>query len=238
MSTWSASRIECALCHQANSCSLLLGTNTFGGVSDLDTRLGGAARKDTIRAIQRCSRCGYCGPDIARVKEPASEIVSSDRYKQVVDDGTLPELARQWLGWSLIAEASNEPADAGWAALSAAWACDDAGCAEGAERSRNRAAALFQAVIQAGQKLSPAAEGDAAILADILRRAGRFAEAKASCAIELGPETPELIAAGLAFQRFLCEREDRRGYSFNELKRHHRAPASWRPIRCWEIWRG
>src|SRR4051812_22353536 len=109
MSTWTVCRIECALCHQANSCSLLKGTNTFGGVSDLDTRPGGAARQDTIRAIQHCTRCGYCAPDIAHAKEPTSEIVQSAHYKQVVNDRSLPQLARQWLGWSLIAEAAREP---------------------------------------------------------------------------------------------------------------------------------
>jgi hypothetical protein len=55
MSSWGLSRIECAICHQSNDGSLLKSTNTFVGTSDLDTRLGGAARRDTLRAIQRCS---------------------------------------------------------------------------------------------------------------------------------------------------------------------------------------
>jgi hypothetical protein len=238
MSSWATCRIECALCHQANTCSFLKSTNTFGGVSDLDTRHGGAARKDLLGTIQRCSHCGYCAPDIRRTHEKAAEIVPTDRYKQVVEDRSLPKLARAWLGWSLIAEEGGEGVEAGWAALSAAWACDDAGRSEDGERCRIRAATLFQAVIQAGQKFSPEAAGDAAILADILRRCGRFAEAKEFCAIEVGPETPEQIAAGLAFQRLLCEREDRRGYCFHDLERYRRDPASWRPIRWWEIvWR-
>ena len=238
MSSWATYRIECALCHQANTCSLLKSTNTFGGVNDLDTRHGGAARSDLLGAIQRCSHCGYCAPDIRRTHEKAAEMVPTARYQQVVEDRSLPKLARAWLGWSLIAEEGGEGVEAGWAALSAAWACDDAGRSGGAERCRIRAATLFEAVIQAGQTFSPEATGDAAILADILRRCGRFSEAIAFCATEVGPETPERIAAGLAFQRFLCEREDRRAYSFHELERYRRAPASWRSIRWWEIWRG
>ncbi|MGP0066791.1 MAG: hypothetical protein ACLQGP_24770, partial [Isosphaeraceae bacterium] len=100
MTRWTVGRIECAICHQGNDCSLLLSTNTFGGVSDLDTRPGGMARGATLRAIQCCSHCGYCAPDIRRSPEPASEIVKSASYKQIGDDRSLPELARHWLCWS------------------------------------------------------------------------------------------------------------------------------------------
>ena len=86
MSSWATCRIECALCHQANTCSFLKSTNTFGGVNDLDTRHGGAARSDLLGAIQRCSHCGYCAPDIRRTHEKAAEIVPTARYRQVVED--------------------------------------------------------------------------------------------------------------------------------------------------------
>jgi hypothetical protein len=238
MSSWRPCRLECAVCHQANNVSLILSTNTFGGVSDLDTRLGGVARTDTVRAIQRCTGCGYCAPKLSLAKESAAEVVRSALYKQVVDDPSLPQLARSWLGWSMIAEEAGEPVEAGWAALSGAWACDDDKCVEGAERARNRAADLFEGVVRAGQKFSETPGGDSAILADILRRCGRFAEAIEHCTAEVPPEAPESLAAGLAFQRSLCERQDRQRYSFGELERYRRAPDAWKPIRWWEIWRG
>jgi hypothetical protein len=238
MTMWTGGRLECAVCHQSNDCSLLQSTNTFGGVSDLDTRLGGMARSATLQAIHHCRHCGYCAPDIRRTEEKASETIQGAVYRQIAEDRSLPELARHWLCWSQVAEAAGKPAEAGWAALSAAWACDDARRAEGAERCRLRAAASFEDVVRAGERFSPESDGDAAILADILRRCGRFDEARAYGSIEPKPETPELIAAGLAFQRFLCERGDRQPYSFHELERYRRSPEEWRPIRWWEIWRG
>ena len=191
-----------------------------------------------VRAIQRCTGCGYCAPNISLAKETAGEVVASARYKRVVDDRSLPQLARSWLGWSMIAEEAGEPVEAGWAALTGAWACDDEKCMEGAERARNQAADLFGSVVRAGQKFSETPGGDSAILADILRRCGRFAEAMEHCTAEATPEAPELLVAGLAFQRFLCERQDRQRYSFRELQRYQREPAALKPIRWWEIWRG
>ena len=138
----------------------------------------------------------------------------------------------------MIAEEAGLPVEAGWAAPNAAWACDDEQYVEGAERARNRAAALFESVVRSGQKFSETPGGDAAILADILRRCGRFAEAMEHCTAEVPPKAPESLAAGLAFQRFLCERRDRQRYSFGELERYRRDPGAWKPIRWWEIWRG
>lgn len=238
MSTWGRYRVECGVCGHPNDCTVLLSTNTFGGVADLDTRPGGMARQDLIRNIQQCDGCGYCAADLAGAPGTASRVVEEARYRQALGDGTLPELARRWHCRSMIQEADGRPDEAGWAALSAAWACDDAGGGDGADRMRRRAAGLFEAAIRAGRAVSPDPGGASAILADILRRSGQFAEGIAACEAGARSGLSELVAAGLEFQRLLCEQGDRRGYSFGELQRYARSPGSRRPIRWWEVWRG
>src|SRR5262249_54276845 len=123
-------------------------------------------------------------------------------------------------------------------ALRAAWACDDARCGEGADRMRRRAAEQIKAALQAGLLVSDEPGGESAILADVLRRCGQFAEGIEVCSARSRDGLPEMVAAGLAMQRYLCERQDRRGYSFAELERYIRSPGSWQPIRWWELWRG
>ena len=238
MSTWGLYRVDCALCGHGNTCSLLKGTNTFGGVSDLDTRLGGMARQDLLKQIQRCDQCGYCAIDLAHAPGIASRVVREARYEQALGDRLLPELARRWHCHSLITEADGKPDEAGWAALSAAWACDDAGPSEGADRMRRRAVEQFKAAIEAGLEVCDEPGGESAVLADVLRRCGQFDEAIEVCAAGSRPGLPEIVATGLIFQRQLCERQDRRRYSFAELERYARSPESWRPIRWWELWRG
>jgi hypothetical protein len=123
-------------------------------------------------------------------------------------------------------------------ALSAASACDDEGRVAGADRMRIRAADHFGAAVNQGMTIGDEPGGESAILADVLRRCGRFAEAIEVGATGTRSGLPEMVASGRAFQRLLCERQDRRGYSFAELERYARSPGSWRPIRWWELWRG
>lgn len=196
------------------------------------------ARRDFLWVIQRCDRCGYCAADLSDAPAAAPQVVREAGYVRALGDRTLPELARRWHCRSLIQEADGSPDGAAWAALRAAWACDDAGRREGADQMRRRASAQFKAALRAALVICDEPGGESAILADVLRRCGQFTEGVEVCEAGSRAGLPEMVAAGLAFQWQLCERQDRRGYSFAELERYARSPGSWRPIRWWELWRG
>ena len=239
MTRWSGGRIECA---DLPSGQRLLVAPEYQHIRGRERHGYPSWRhgegRDTLRAIQCCNHCGYCAPDIGRAEGPASEIVPSAAYKTIGDDHSLPELARHWLCWSRIAEQSGEPSEAGWAALSAAWACDDAGrrraptvAASGHPPCSRRSFARDRTSPRSPTAMPPSWPISCGVAAGSTRHRG-------PARLQPRPATPEWIAAGLAFQRFLCEREDRQRYSFNELERYRRAPDSWRPTRWWEIWRG
>ena len=85
MSSWRPGRLECAICHQANDVSLLLGTNSFGGVSDLDMRLGGMARNDMVARSS-----------VAQVAAIVPRTSPSPRYPPGKSSGA-PATSKSWM---------------------------------------------------------------------------------------------------------------------------------------------
>jgi len=106
----------------------------------------------------------------------AGRAVANTVYGDVLEDPAMPALARHFSCAALVAE---EDGKQGWASqryMEAAWACDDAGAADGARICRQRAAEMLALAIQSGQAASqnPVVHG---VRADLLRRAGLFNEA-------------------------------------------------------------
>jgi hypothetical protein len=120
--------------------------------------------------IQRCPSCSYCAPDISGGPEIATKVVKSDTYLKQRDDSSYPELANKFLCWAIIKEAKGDDSGAGWAAVQAAWACDDHNTESGAKESRKRAVALFEKARGDGSSFADGLGVQEAILADLLTR--------------------------------------------------------------------
>jgi hypothetical protein len=88
----------------------------------------------------------------------------------------MPLLARRFFCAALVAEAAGLRGDAARRFIDAAWASDDADAAEQARTCRQRAAEMLASAIERGDvpTESPVVLG---VLADLLRRAGRYDEA-------------------------------------------------------------
>lgn len=128
----------------------------------------------------------------------------------------MPLLARRLFCATLVAEGSGLRERAAWGYLEAAWACDDAYAPVQARTCRERAADAFLAALEWGEA-GALPSSVRTLVADILRRAGRFEDALASldaAETHAMPETeddPEAAVAGAAVRRFmraLCELED------------------------------
>src|SRR5688572_11733916 len=124
----------CFLCKSTSEHHQLGSTNTFG-YPDLDLRPSEMQRSTMRLWVQRCPSCGYCAPDVSKGSEEHRSIVASEEYQKQQSDDSVSGMANVFLCWSLLAQ-TQPTSQAAWAALHAAWCCDDAQNTIGANRCR------------------------------------------------------------------------------------------------------
>jgi len=171
-------KTECSLCGQVSIQNAITSADR-SGLPDLDTRPPESLRSSLPYWIQRCPNCGNCAPDIDREYPLAAEVVRRDSYQALLRKRSLPQRARYFLAWAMIQHANGEDLGAGWSALHAAWACDDAGKPLAAVLCRQQALASFERARADGKSL-PGFEDPGAeeiLLADLYRRTGQFEQA-------------------------------------------------------------
>lgn len=139
----------------------------------LDGRPSGPVGQD----VQRCEYCGYCAPRLSGPKglehDRAREFVQGEIYQGQLHNPHLSELANTHLAWALLCRHARQYEQAGRAALTAAWLCDDEGREEAARWCRERALDMF---LQAPPALELHMLG-----VELLRRVGRFEGARTHC---------------------------------------------------------
>ena len=197
----------CFICGEINVYTAIASTSRFGH-SDLDTRPPEMVRSTIHCWIQRCPSCSYCAPDISDGPEIATKVVESDVYLKQRNDSSYPELANKFLCWAIIKEAEGDNGGAGWAAVQAAWACDDADKESAAKESRKRAVALFEETRRDGTSFAEGLGFEEAILADLLRRSGQFDKVETACQNGLEEKPGEIVEKILHFQQTLARRKD------------------------------
>lgn len=190
------------------------------GSRDLDTRPAEPLRSTIYAWVKRCPSCGYCAPDPGKAPEGVADVVKLPRYRWQLDSRRFPRLANTFLCWSIIQEGLGAPAQAAWASLHAAWICDDEGDDVPARICRIRAADLLRRAWEQGDRLTTQAGGDEAILVDLLRRAGRFREARALVRETLEQNPPPLIAEIMRLQARLIDAKDRNTHTVAEARRY------------------
>lgn len=207
MTVFRQEELTCAVCGHTDLHTVLASTSAVGS-PDLDSRPPPLERVALPMQIQRCPSCGYCARDVTHASPAATAAVERPEYQRQLQDATSPSLANMFLCESMILEAQGDHAAAGWAAMRAAWACDDAGESyrDVAVRCRLRAVSLFERV--RGQVLDAKPGSEEVIIADLLRRAGRFAEGSTTAEEGLASRPDEATRAMLLFQRHLCRLGD------------------------------
>jgi hypothetical protein len=179
MTTMRQIDVRCAVCGALQQAAELTSTSAFGP-PDLDLRPNGPARWALPFRVQRCESCGYAAPSIGSAPREAAEMVGSVVYRGVLERSKLPSLARTYFCAALVEESAGRDEAAGWAFLSAAWACDDAGASRHARSCRERAAEMFTRALEAGALELPR-EVAQTLVAELWRRAARSDEALAAC---------------------------------------------------------
>jgi len=202
---------RCFVCGKKHTYQVILSTNSFGS-PDLDLRPPEMERSTMPFWIQCCPRCGYCAPDIGKGLPIAAQLIKSDLYVKQQRDTIYPELANRFLCRALIAAATEDYHAAGWAAVRAAWACDDAD-QQVAAVCRRKAIALFTRVRADGNVRIDSTGTDEALLADLLRRSGQFEAVDAICREGLAKGLDGVIGKVLRFQQTLARNRDTACYT-------------------------
>ncbi len=209
---------ECSLCGQASLQKAITSPDRTG-LPDLDTRPPESLRSSLPYWVQRCPNCGYCAPDIDREYPLAIIVVHQPMYQALLRKRSLPRLARSFLAWAMIQRANDEDLSAGWSALHAAWACDDAGKPAAAVQCRQQALESFEHARHKGKNL-PGFEDPGAeeiLLADLYRRTGQFERAVTVSRQGLGKQPSIVIARTLEHEIILATGKDDARHSLSEV---------------------
>jgi len=207
MTTLYQEKKQCAVCGGEHEYPGIGSTNAFGS-PDLDTRPPEMRRSTIFAWVHRCPECGYCASDISKAPDKAESIVRSTAYQKQLSDPAIPELANSFLCMAIIDEAVGELTSASWSRIHAAWMCDDEHKIEAAKECRCKAVDTIQKARKAGQKFMEQRGAETAILVDLLRRSGRFSEAKKLIETKRAEIDEEVILKVLNFQELLLNRDD------------------------------
>lgn len=236
MTTIFTSEVKCSVCGSLSAHPSVGSTNTFGGAPDLDTRPPEMMRSTIGSWVQRCPHCGYCARQLMQEAASADRTMNTIAYRQQLSATTFSELGNHFLCHALIREAERDAAAAGWAAIHAAWACDDvetslhlwpqalpegtqespSAAGSAAIRCRRRAIELLERARSAGQQFASEAGAEEAILADLYRRIGQFDRVEALCDHGIAKIPEDLIRQVLGFERELAQRSDMACHTISE----------------------
>jgi len=167
MTTIMDATVEGAVCGTVSSHMVVWSTNTFGW-ADLDMRPPEMQRSTIPYWVQQCPSCGYCAADISESPPGVAGVVATEGYRSQLEDASYPALAKSFLCSALIAEHEGDFSAAGWSALHAAWACDDAGDDAAASNCRSQAIDFFRRARAIDQPFSDGIDVEHVLLADLL----------------------------------------------------------------------
>jgi hypothetical protein len=165
--------------------------------------------------IQECPDCGYCCADISENLPNAGEIIATESYKRLGEEGRYPKLARQFLMFAYLIGNEDQLASA-MSRLRAAWVCDDEeGKADEAKYCRSLSILDMSSLLPFED--SEGGVTNAAIFVDLLRRSGRFTEAAEFAERILAYECiNDVIRAILNFQILCCSESNDSCYTVDE----------------------
>lgn len=160
--------VRCAACGKKSEQNILVSTNTFGS-SDLDLRPPKMERSTMVYWVQKCPYCGYVAEQLDKIPKINAPFLKTDEYKKCLGLVFDSNLAKKFFQQYLIQVVEKDAERSFYAALHAAWACDDAEDESNAELCRKYALVELD-------KLIEKTKDETLIIrrADLLRRARLF----------------------------------------------------------------
>lgn len=162
--------VKCAICRKESTQTVMASSNTFGGTPDLDLRPAEMMRSTMSWWIQECPHCGYISRSLDDKTSVTREWLRQEAFATTGGRKFLSNLAAQFYKYYLINVADNNEKAAFYAALHAAWACDDECETENAIHCRQCALAELEKILA-----NPNTPEDMHVVkTDLLRRTGQF----------------------------------------------------------------
>ena len=217
MTTMQVCTATCGVCGFEQQVRVLTSTNAFGS-PDLDLRPPPMKRETIALRIQRCDGCGYCAASLDEGSPQMKSMIESSEYQLQLENPDFPGLANSFLCGAMLHEAAGEINLAAIHLVFAAWACDDRGSTTAAAHCRNAAEAMIVRTNESGQPFCE--EGDGAtdcLRVDLLRRAGRGADAMKIIHAALPKVTNDILRKVLTFQTALIKRRDMGCYTVSDV---------------------
>ena len=206
---------KCAVCGAVEEYEDIGSSNSFGS-PDLDTRPPEMLRSTIFAWVQRCPQCGYCAADVSKAPPEAAPLVRTPEYSRQMKNRSYPELARSFLCKALLEEHTEQYNTAAWSLIHAAWACDDHKKSASAKECRSRAVEMIRKSLEKEQPISQQEGAETVIQVDLLRRAGRLAEALELIHREQPGIKEDILLQVLAFQEDLIARKDVKCHTISE----------------------
>jgi len=217
MTTLYRKKIICAICGIESEFPVVTSTVTFCTSADLDTRPPEMKRSTIFTWVQRCPNCGYCESHISKSSPGSQEVTGEVEYKKQLKNNAYPELANSFICMAIIRERKGDYVGATWSLIHAAWACDDAAYLDEAKICRNKAADMLVIAEIKHEEATRQKGASTAILVDLLRRSGRFDEAKKAIKERRGEISDDIIIKILDFQAALIEKGDLSAHTISEV---------------------
>jgi len=171
MTTVFPATVKCSVCGAENEIMVIGSTNAFGA-PDLDTRPPEMKRSTMGYWVQECRACGYTAVDLTDETILDRSFFEEEAYKTCNGISFASDLAKRFYRQYYINMAEADNKGAFFAALHAAWACDDAGDEKNAVLMREKAIERANRVFALGS--CEWEDTLRLIRADLLRRTGRF----------------------------------------------------------------
>ena len=200
------------MCGEESTQTILLSTNRFGA-PDLDFRPPEMMRSTMCWWVQECPHCGYVAEDLEEKADVTDAWLRSDEYTGCNGICFCSELAERFYKDYLIKLRSFREKHAFYAALHAAWSCDDAGDTRQAIYCRT----LALDVICRMEKAEKANENLLLIKADLLRRTGAFKALITE--FEKKTFSEDIMNRVIAFQIDRAKKKDTRRYTVEDATR-------------------
>lgn len=201
MTTLFSQSVTCASCGENQEVTLLGSTNAFGSM-DLDMRPPPMDRDTLAMRIHRCGKCGYCAPALGSAEGVDLSQVGRPSYASLLGDTGFPALANQFRAYAYLATSAGNPVGACWAAIRAAWVCDDGGPEYGhvAIECRKEALQAIERIHADDKTFCPDLMTDGILRLDLLRRSGDFQAVLDAAAQLRAGNLPDILERIAAFQ--------------------------------------
>ena len=215
MTTMYEKKVQCCVCGEKSNHKVVRSSYSHGS-SDLDTRPSEMMRSTIYYSIQRCPSCGYCASDLSECSSKVKDHVESKEYQNIIGNKAIPKVAASFLALSYEKQQTHQYSESAWAAIHAAWICDDKNKQKASKECRKKAISMIESANAHSQKMGDQAGATEVLTIDLMRRAGMFDQALKLAEDTKTKDIEEIILQIIAYEESLIESKDIDSHTVSE----------------------